>query len=68
MEDELMKALLGIILIFGGAGVIKDPKIYSSVYQYTWDTTGYNIPLGLVLIGFGLYLIWSTYKKWSGNR
>lgn len=66
--DELFTVLIGLWLIIVGIKLFSNPKIYSSVYQYTWDTNGYNIPVGLVLIGFGLYLIWSTYKKWRGNR
>lgn len=68
MMDEVLDILTGLFLMIMGIKLFKNPKIYSSAYQYTWDTTGYNIPLGLVLIGFGLYLIWSTYKKWRGNR
>jgi hypothetical protein len=57
--------LLGGLLVFLGIKIIRDPKLYSAIYQYTIDFTGYNIPLGIFIILVGIGFIWTSV---SGKR
>ncbi len=61
--DKIGPTLAGIALIFLGIGVTLNPKSYGPIYRYLVDYTGYNIPLGIFVIGVGMLLLWTTFRK-----
>ena len=48
--------LLGIL-------VFLDSKIHSVAFQYTWDISPLNIPLGLALMAGGGYVLWLALRR-----
>ncbi len=63
MGNDFSNRMLGVIMIFVGAGVIKNPVYYSPKYTRVIDHTGYNIPFGILLVVSGLVFFFSTFFK-----
>lgn len=66
--DKIGPTLAGIALILFGISVILNPTSYGPIYRYLVDYTGYNIPLGVFIIGVGVLLLWTTLKKKKGSE
>lgn len=56
-----VKLIFGILTILQGSEIVRDPKVYSPIYRYTWDLTGYNVPFGMALIAVGVFFMWSAF-------
>ena len=54
---------LGITLIIMGLLLICNPKFYHHIYEFYFDFTGYNIPLGIAMIILGVAFIWTEVKN-----
>jgi len=63
MDHKIGIILSGILLIIGGISVIVNPAFYHRIYQFYFDYTGYNIPLGIFMIGVGVLLLCTTLKE-----
>jgi hypothetical protein len=51
----------GITFIIFGLIVITQPVLHGPLfYQYDFDLRGFNIPLGILMIIFGLGFIWTS--------
>ena len=61
--DRLGYIFLGLLLIYLGFEITLDPKVYNPIYDYHFDFTGYNIPLGIAMIILGVAFIWTEVKK-----
>jgi hypothetical protein len=59
--------LLGVVLIVLGVGIIIEPRYQHVTSGYYFDFTGYNIPLGIFIIGVGIFLLWTTLKINKGK-
>lgn len=59
--EKIFYILGGLIIIAFGIFIIIHPKIYE--YGQAVDLTGYNIPLGILIIIMGAYLIWIQFKQ-----
>jgi len=55
--------LLGCILIVWGICICFIPIYFSSRFGVTFNFTGFNIPLGLVIAALGAFIVWSTFSK-----
>jgi len=55
--------ILGFILIAWGITICFIPVYSSSRFNMTFNFTGFNIPLGLIIAVIGTFFVWSTYKK-----
>ncbi len=55
--------VFGLLLIYFGIEISIDPKVYSPIYDFQFDFTGYNIPLGIAMIVLGVAFIWTEVKK-----
>jgi len=63
MDYKVGIILSGILLIIGGISIIVNPAFYHQIYQFYFDYRGYNIPLGIFMIGVGVLLLWTTLRK-----
>ena len=61
--DRIIFVLIGFIMVILGLGILFEPRFYSFRYNYHFDLTGYNIPLGIFIIVVGILFIWRTLKK-----
>jgi hypothetical protein len=61
--EKIGPVLLGAILVVLGIGIIKKPRFYSYKFDYNFDFTGYNIPLGIFMIVIGGMFIWTSLRK-----
>jgi uncharacterized membrane protein HdeD (DUF308 family) len=58
--EQIVFLLLGILLVIGGGQILFDPTKNSFFYSFTFDYSGYNIPLGLFLIAVGLVCLYTS--------
>jgi uncharacterized membrane protein HdeD (DUF308 family) len=63
IEVGQMDVFAGCFSILVGVMICLQPMLYSQRYGHTLDFTGYNIPLGTLLIIFGILAIWSEVRK-----
>jgi hypothetical protein len=61
--NKFVFIFLGIVWGLFGILIIIDPKFYSWRYNYYFDFTGYNIPLGIFMIVVGGLFIWTSLRK-----
>lgn len=61
MSFEIGPLIAGIALFLLGIRIVLNPKLYSIVYRYTWDLTGFNVPFGIAVAVAGTLLIWSAF-------
>ncbi len=61
--ETLGKYFAAASLIFLGIQIIYHPVYYSPVRGVYIDLTGFNIPLGLVLIVIGIIILWPRSSK-----
>ena len=54
---------LGITLILMGIFIIIKPQFYHHIFEFQFDFTGYNIPLGIAMIVLGVAFIWTEVKN-----
>lgn len=66
--EKIGPILLGIVLIFLGIGIIRDPVFYSYKFGRNFDFTGYNIPFGIFVLVVGILFIWATLRKRNKNK
>jgi len=62
MNFEIGPFIAGVFAFIEGVRIILNPEVYNWVYRYTWDLTGYNIPIGTAIAAAGAWLIWSAFK------
>ncbi len=62
---SIQPLILGVALLLLGIRIILKPELYNPVYRITWDTTGFNIPLGLVIAVIGVLFIRSAFIRKS---
>ena len=61
--ERIMFILLGGSLFILGFAIVVNPRFYDFIYNYYFDFTGYNIPLGIFIIVVGILFIWTSLKK-----
>lgn len=60
--EKCMWVAVGLGFIYLGVGLIQSPFIERRVTGYVIDTRGYNVPLGIGSIIFGIVFIYFTIK------
>ncbi len=60
--------ILGCILVFWGISICLDPVHKSSRFGVTFDYTGVNIPLGIIIVALGGFFVWSSFRKRKTKR
>lgn len=55
--------LFAILIILIGIDICYNPILYSGRTGMTYDFTGINIPVGLILIAWGVSILWGYSKK-----
>ena len=55
--------LFGIVLILFGCFIIITPRLHYPFHGFYFDLTGINIPLGIVLIAFGIFFTWTNVVR-----
>ena len=66
---RIINILLGIGLVFHGISILDNPVWNSDKLGYRVDITGYNIPIGIILILLGLYTLYKMLMapRYTGN-
>jgi hypothetical protein len=63
-EDISLPIIVGIAFLFFGIQIFIEPKFISGKYpEICCDFTGFNKPLGILIIMAGLILFWTILRK-----
>lgn len=58
MSFDIQPFIAGVVVLIEGIHIVFNPNVYSPIHKYTWDLTGFNVPLGIA----GAWLIWNAFK------
>ena len=59
----VFNAIIGALWVYGGIRIFVNPTFCWNKYSYCADTSGYNIPLGLVMITIGIISVLTKFKS-----
>jgi hypothetical protein len=58
-----MPVMLGLLMISFGLLINVTPRFYDPIGGIYFDLTGFNLPVGIIMVTTGAVLIWKFLKE-----